>query len=132
MGQSLTEEDRLFILMQAALHLTATRGMGAPEARSCYEQVEVLCHSPSRPLLLYVALMGQWRYSFATEKLTATMQIAERVHSLAKEQNDSALMMGACQALAATLYFSGDFEAARTPREEWRSALALGNVPYSS
>ena len=125
-GQSLTPEDRLFILMQAALHLTATRGMGAPEARSCYEQAEALCHSPSRPLLLYVALMGQWRYSFATDKLTATMQIAERVHSLAQEQNDSALMMGAYQALAATLYFSGDFEAAGRHARNGCSALALG------
>jgi predicted ATPase len=112
-GQRLTAEDQLFILMQAALHLTATRGMGAPEVRICYERAEALCHSQSGPLLLYVALMGQWRYSFATEKLTATMQIAKRIYSLAEEQNDSALMMGACQALASTLYFSGDFESAR-------------------
>ena len=112
-GQSFTAEDQLFILMQAALHLTATRGMGAPEVRICYERAEALCHSQSGPLLLYVALMGQWRYSFATEKLTATMQIAKRIYSLAEEQNDSALMMGACQALASTLYFSGDFESAR-------------------
>jgi hypothetical protein len=41
--QSLTAEDQLFILAQAALYLTATRGMGAPEARICYERVESLC-----------------------------------------------------------------------------------------
>src|SRR5271170_2990903 len=33
--QSLTAEDQLFILMQAGLYLTATRGLGAPEARIC-------------------------------------------------------------------------------------------------
>src|SRR5208282_4679600 len=32
-GQSLSAEDQLFILMQAALYLTATRGLGSPEAR---------------------------------------------------------------------------------------------------
>jgi hypothetical protein len=53
------------------------------------------------------------RYSLHTEKLTATMQIAERVHSLAQEHNDAALMIGACRALAVTLYFLGDFESAR-------------------
>src|SRR4029077_19603334 len=42
-GQSLTAEDQLFILMQAALYLTATRGLGAPEARICYERAEPLC-----------------------------------------------------------------------------------------
>ena len=33
-------------------------------------------------------LIGQWRYSLYTDKLTATMQIAKRVYSLAQEQND--------------------------------------------
>jgi predicted ATPase len=40
------------------------------------------------------------------------MQIAQRVYSLAQEQHDSALMIGAYNALAGTLYFMGDFEAA--------------------
>ena len=57
--------------------------------------------------------MGQWRYSLITDKLTATMQIAKRVYSLAQEQNDPALMIGAYRALAGTLYYLGDFEAAR-------------------
>ena len=48
-GQSLTAEDQLFILMQAAKYLTATRGLGAPEARICYERAEPLCHSLNRP-----------------------------------------------------------------------------------
>ena len=52
-GQSLTAEDQLFILMQAGLYLTATRGFAAPEARICYERAESLCHSLDRPLLLY-------------------------------------------------------------------------------
>ena len=123
--QSLTAEDQLFILMQAAQYLTATRGLGAPEARICYERAEPLCHSLHHPRLLYLALMGQWRYSLMTDKLSATMQIAERVYSLAQEQNDPALMIGACNALACTLYFLGDFEStrqyARHGVQIWRS-----------
>jgi serine/threonine protein kinase len=124
-GQGLTAEDQLFILTQSGLYLTATRGLGAPEAWICYERAEPLCHSLNRPVLLYVALMGQWRYSLMNDKLTATMQIAERVHSLAQEQKQSALMIGAYRALAGTLFFSGDFEAARKCAmhgvEIWRS-----------
>jgi len=93
-GQSLTAEDQLFILMQAGLYLAATRGFAAPEALICYERAEPLCQSLSRPLLLCMALTGQWRYSLNTDKLTTTMQIAERIYSLAQEQNDSALMIG--------------------------------------
>src|SRR5271165_3710867 len=112
-GHSLTAEDRLFILMQAALDLTALRGHASLEARKCFERAESLCHSLNRPRLLYVALIGQWRYSLITDKLTATLQIAKRVYSLAQEQNDSALMMGAYRALAGTLFYFGNFESAR-------------------
>jgi hypothetical protein len=111
--QGLAAEDQLFILMQAGMYLTATRGLASPEARICYERAEFLCHSLGRPLLLYVALIGRWRYSLLTDKLTAVMQIAKRVYSLAQEQNDSALMIGAYRTLAVTLFFLGDFENAR-------------------
>jgi len=133
-GRGLTAEDQLFILTQSGLYLTATRGLGAPEARICYERAEPLCHSLNRPVLLYVALMGQWRYSLLNDKLTATMQIAERVHSLAQEQNESALMMGAYRALAATLYYLGDFESARQYAmrgvEIWRSGGAPSHAEF--
>ena len=52
-------------------------------------------------------------YSLQTDKLTATMQIAKRVYSLAQERNDAGLMIGACQALACTICFLGDFEMAK-------------------
>jgi tetratricopeptide (TPR) repeat protein len=112
-GQSLTEEDQLFILTQAALYLTATRGLGAPEPRICYERAESLCHSLNRPLDLYLALTGQWRHSLVTDKVSAALRIAKRLYSLAEKQNNGALMIGACRTLASTLYFSGDFESAR-------------------
>jgi adenylate cyclase len=48
-----------------------------------------------------------------TDKVSATMQVAKRVYSLAQEQNDAALMIGGYRALAGTLYFLGDFESAR-------------------
>jgi serine/threonine protein kinase len=107
--QSLTAEDQLFVLMQAGQYLTATRGFAAREALICYERAEPLCQSLNRPLVLSVALTGQWRYSLNTDKLTATMQIAERMYSLAQDQSDSVLMIGACCALALTHYFSGNF-----------------------
>src|SRR5258708_280111 len=83
-GQSLTAQDQLFILTQATLYLTATRGLASAEAQSCCERAEPLCHSLDRPLLLYSALMGQWRFCFMTHKLTAALQIAERIQSLAQ------------------------------------------------
>jgi serine/threonine protein kinase len=130
--QRLTAEDQLFILMQAGLYLSSTRGFSSPELRNCYERAEPLCHSLNRPVLLYSALMGQWRYSLMNDKLTATLQIAKRVHSLAQEQNHSAVMIGACQALVSTLYYLGEFEVARQYAmrgvQIWRS----GGVQYNA
>jgi serine/threonine protein kinase len=130
--QSLAAEDQLFILEQAGQYLTATRGFAAPEVRRCYERAESLCRLLNRPLLLYVALMGQWRHSCCTDKLTTTMQLAERIHSLALQQNEPALMIGACTALAITHYYSGNFGAGGqcTKRgiQIWRSGGAQSPV----
>jgi serine/threonine protein kinase/tetratricopeptide (TPR) repeat protein len=112
-GERLTAEDQLFILMQVAAYLTATRGPGVPEVRICYERAESLCHSLNRPLILYSALIGQWRYTLATDKLSAAMHVAERVYSLAQGQDDPTLIIWPCNALSCTLYFLGDFESAR-------------------
>jgi serine/threonine protein kinase len=109
---SLTPGDQLFILTQSGLYLTALRGQASLEGRSCYERAASLCHSVNCPWLLYVALIGQWRYSLMTDKRTATMQIAKRVYSVAEKQNHAALMVGACRALTVTLLSMGDFERA--------------------
>ncbi len=131
-SQALSTEDRLFILMQSALYLTATQGMGATEARICYERAESLCHSLKRPDLLYVALMGQWRYSFVTDKLPATRQVAQRIYELAQKLGEAAFLMGAYQALAITRYYLGQFESARsaamTGVELWRSGRSKTRV----
>ena len=123
-AQSLTAEDQLCILMQAGVNLTAMRE-AAPEARICYERAESLCHSLDRPLLLYVALMGLCRHCVILGKAAAATQFAKQLYSLAQEQKDSALMIGACMAMAGTTCNVGDFETARQystrAREIWRS-----------
>jgi hypothetical protein len=129
---SLTAEDQLFILTQAGLYLLHTRGMSSPEAQICWERAEPLCHLLKRPELLYSVLVGQFVYSLFTDKLSATIQIAKRVHSLAQEQNDPALIMGACCYFAATFYYSGDFESARQYAmrglQIWRSGSVHSTV----
>ena len=131
-GQKLNAEDQLFILLQSALYLSVTRGTQAPEVRICYGRAQSLCQSLNRPQLLCLALIGEWRYSLVTEKLSLTLQIAKRLYSLAQEQNDSALLIKAYMALAATLYYLGNFESARqyaiSGVQIWRSRDAKSEV----
>jgi serine/threonine protein kinase len=130
-AQSLAAEDQLFIFMQAGMYLVATRGFASAEARICYERAEPLCVSLNRLSVLFVALIGQWRYSLHTEKLSAAMRIAKRVYSLAEEHHDSAVMIGACRVLACTFYFLGDFEAARQYAMRGVQLWRLGAVKSS-
>jgi hypothetical protein len=97
---NLSEEDELFILLEVGQYLCATRGFGVPGVRVCYERAESLCHAFNHPHFLYVSLMGQWRQSG-----TARLRLAQRIYSLAREQNEAAQLMGACSALAMTNYF---------------------------
>jgi serine/threonine protein kinase len=127
-GQSLTAEDQLFVLMQAALYLTAIRGLAAPEARICYERAEFLCRSLNQPRVQCLALRGQWRYSLVTDKLSVAIQIAERGYSLAQEQNDAALKIGACAALAANLFFW----VISSPRDDTRGMVFRSGVREAS
>jgi hypothetical protein len=87
-----------------------------------------LCHSLNRPLLLYAALMGQWRFSNHTDRLSAALQIAKRIYALAQQQNEPAIMIGACTALTVTHYRLGDLETsgqfAKQGLDIWRSGGA--------
>jgi tetratricopeptide (TPR) repeat protein len=91
-----------------------------------------LARSLNCPTTLQLALVGQWRHSLMADKLSATMQIAERLYTLAQEQNDTLLLIGAYGALACTIYFLGDFEAsgqyATLGLQLWRSLGAWSPV----
>src|SRR5271157_1112837 len=129
-GQSLAAEDQLFILMQAGLYLTATRGFAATETRICYERAEPLCHSVNRPRLLFMELLGQLRYTLQTDKLSAAMQIAERVHALAQEQDDAGLMLAAYQVFAAIFHFLGEFDSSRKYARHGVQIWRSGSVQF--
>jgi len=87
-----------------------------------------LCHSLNRPLLLYAALRGQFRFSNNGDRVSASLQIAKRIYALAQQQNEPALMIGACTALTITHYQLGDFETSaqyvKQGLDIWRSGGA--------
>jgi serine/threonine protein kinase len=126
--QCLTPEDQLFIVMQAAQYLTTARGLAASEMRICYERAESLCHVVDLPPILYVALLGQWRHTTVTSGFSVAMRAAERVYAYVQEQNNPALLIGGCVAMAINLYFLGDLEAGQQYAKR-RSDLAFWSSP---
>ena len=77
-------------------------------------------------------LLGQIRYALMSDKLSVAMQIDERIHALALEQNDAGLMLAACQVFAAIFYFLGELESsrkyARNGVQIWRSGSVQSPV----
>jgi predicted ATPase len=61
-------------------------------------------------------------------RLSASLQIAKRIYALAQQQNEPAMMIGACTALTITHCQLGDFETsgqyAKTCLDIWRSGSA--------
>ena len=110
--QSLTVEDKFFILSQAALYLSITRGECSPEARVCNERLMFLCDSLDNPVRLYSALRGMWGVLLNAGELTLAMQLAKRACSVAHEQNAPTLLCSGYHALACTVFYLGDFETA--------------------
>ena len=109
----LCSADQLFVLMQAAVYLAATRSANSSEALICNARAESLCRSLNHPRMLYVALIGQWRHNLVSLKLKEAMQIATRMYSLAQEHRDFSLWMKVNMALGVTHYYLGDFTHAR-------------------
>jgi predicted ATPase len=130
--QSLTADDRFFILAQAALYLTTTRGYSTPEARICYERLTSLCDSLNRPVLLCSALKGMWRYFHTAGEMSVAMRLARQAYLVAQEQNDPALLLASYHALACTVFYLGDFEATRQYAmlgvQIWRSSGTASSV----
>ena len=58
--------------------------------------------------------------------------VAQRIRSLAIEQNNSAIMIGACQALVSTLYYLGEFETARQYATRGVQIWRSGRVQYNA
>jgi hypothetical protein len=78
--------------------------------------------------LLCITMRSQFRYTLMTDRMSAAMRIAERVYSLAQEQNDAALMLGAYSALSGTLLYMGNFESGRQYAMRGVQILLSGNV----
>ena len=130
-AQSLTAEDQLFVLMQAGLYLTLTRGLGAPEARICYEHAEPLCHSLNRPLLLYLRTdgsVGIFPRHRETECNDADCQASVFTGAGAARlcANDRRMPRFGRHAV-----LSGRFRGRATIRDVWSQDLALGRRTLS-
>jgi DNA-binding winged helix-turn-helix (wHTH) protein/predicted ATPase len=95
--------------------LIATRGPAAREVEQTYARARILCAQIGETPQLFRALRGLWSFYINRGVLRAARELGEELFGLARrEAAASTHLLEAHQALGMTLFFLGDYVAART------------------
>jgi predicted ATPase len=97
--------------------LIATRGYAAQEVEKVYTRARELCQQLGETSQLFSVLVGQWLFHVVRAEYKIARELGEQLLSLAKSDQDPALLLSAHYALASTYPFQGEFVAAREHAE---------------
>jgi predicted ATPase len=104
--------------------LMTLKGAGAAEVGKAYTRAQELCRQIGETPQLFPVLWGLWFFYALRSELQTARELGEQLLSLAKEAQDSGLLLLAHRALANTLFWSGDFGLAL---EHAKQGIALHN-----
>jgi class 3 adenylate cyclase/predicted ATPase len=114
-GRDQQELDLQIALAQA---LAATRGTSAPEVEQTYARARALCVQIGETPQLSPILLGLWRFYRGRGALSTARELGEQLFGLAQRGADPIPRLEAHDALGTTLFFLGDYTAARTHVEQ--------------
>ena len=114
------ERTRQELVLQIALGvpLMATKGWSAPEVERAYVRARELCEQLGDTRQLFSVVRGLWECYEAQGKLGASRELGEQLFGLAENTADPALLVVAHNVLADSLYWEGQFAAARSHAEQ--------------
>ena len=98
--------------------LMTTRGIAAPEVEQTYARARALCTQVGDTPQLFSTLRGLWRFYYNHGALSTAQELVEQLMRLAQRAADPVPLREAHEALGMTLFFLGDFVAARTHLEQ--------------
>jgi class 3 adenylate cyclase/predicted ATPase len=98
--------------------LIATKGYAASEVEHAYARARALCQQSGETPGLFSALRGLWVFNEARAEYQTARQLGEQLLTLAQTLQDSMLLVEAHRALGNTLFWLGEFAAARTHLEQ--------------
>src|SRR4029079_10372308 len=107
--------EELDLRVMAGVPLMLTRGFGAPEVEATYSRALDLCDhiGDAAADRLFPVLWGLWIFNHVRSALDKAEEIGVRLLSLAERTGDSAIVLGANQALGATRFWLGRIEGAK-------------------
>jgi predicted ATPase len=96
------------MLIALGASLFATKGYAAPEVRETFTRARQLCHHLEDAQRLFPVLRGLWHYYQVRAELQTAQALGEQLLALAQQSQDTAMLMPACHALGATLFYMGE------------------------
>jgi predicted ATPase len=101
--------------------LVVTRGPASLAVEQAYTRARELCQQVGETPQLFPVLWGLWRFYSAHGEHQRAQALGEQLLSVAQRVRDAALLLEAHHALWATLFWSGEFAAARAHLEQGRA-----------
>jgi DNA-binding NtrC family response regulator/predicted ATPase/class 3 adenylate cyclase len=98
--------------------LMNSKGFAAPDVEHVYARARELCQQVGDTSQLFPVLRGLWVFYFVRGKHETAKEIAEELLALAQEQHDADLLLEAARAVGCTLFYLGEFAAARAHLEQ--------------
>src|SRR5262249_23769105 len=110
------ERSQQELLLHIALgaSLIATKGYAAPEVEQTYIRARQLCEHLDDPHQLFPVLRGLWQYYHVRADFRTAHALGEQLLTLARQAQDSAMLVAAHRALGTTLFFMGALAEAHT------------------
>jgi predicted ATPase/class 3 adenylate cyclase len=106
------QELALQVALGAALR--ATKGSAAPEVEQAYARAQALCQQVGDTPQRFPALQGLWLVAFNRGALSTARELGEQLLRLAQRTAAPTPRLEAYEALGITLFYLGDYAAART------------------
>jgi predicted ATPase len=98
--------------------LMAVKGYAAPEVEHTYARARALCEQVEESPQLFPVLRGLYTYYLARADYQTVRLLVERLLTVAQLAQDTALLLEAHRALGLTLFYVGEFAAARQHLEQ--------------
>jgi predicted ATPase len=110
--------QELDLQIALGMALMTTRGYAAPEVEQTYTRARALCTQVGETPQLFPTLRGLWRSYSSRGALSMARALGEQIVQLAERTADPMHCLEAHDTLGDTLFYLGDYTAARTHLEQ--------------
>ncbi|HKO51956.1 MAG TPA: protein kinase [Polyangiaceae bacterium] len=112
------DKHELGLLLALGAPLMSVHGYAAPDVEKTYARARELARAGGTQGNLFPAMQGLWQYYYVRGMLPASRALGEQLLEIARESQDSTLLLLAHRSVASSAFLQGDFEPCRVHTAE--------------